>query len=315
MAIIIEKDRHMRIHKPFFQAQKEYNKWFLTQSFNSIQNTFISLGDLFHTPTPTPEELDEMIWFFDQSKFKAIYLLAGNHDWSEVLKTHSILPLKNNPRIHLITSPETIVIENHKMVFLPFIETTHKTREVYKEIKEEWKDCEYVFYHFEDESIQFSKKKTGIDLSSIQGKRIGGHIHLSQMNYELSMPVLSRYDERSEKNNLLCIDGSCETYVDVPKYLGYATVNYPNNLPNVDSKYTLWDVYESTNEKATRKFYKEKYPDIIIREIHKKVEKEENIKNDNIALTLDEHFENYIVKRKDLPQWCIDRLKTIVRST
>lgn len=314
MSTIIEKDRHMKIKKPFFEAQKAYNEWFLKQEFNNIQNTFISLGDLFDKSIPTPDEVYEMLSFFDRCRFKDIYLLAGNHDYSNVEKSYSFAPLKNNPRIHLITNKCRIKIEDKYFLFLPFMQTNLQTRQAYEKIEE--LDNDYICYHFEDESIQYGKKKTGISsLTEVKGERIGGHIHTSQKNYELGMPVLSRYDERYEKNNLLVISDK-KTFIEVPKFISYEEVIYPNELPESKDSFTLWDILDAPSSKIARTFYREKYPDIHIREVHVKSKKEDAIQNSLIedGFSIKKAFDNYIMERSDLSENSIQRLRGIINK-
>jgi hypothetical protein len=171
--IIIEKDRHLCKEQPFFNAHKDLNDWYCSQDFNEPSTTFISLGDWFDTAIPNPEEVDESERFFNNTKFDKIYLLAGNHDFSTYEKTYSILPLRNNPRVEIITEPCVKTIQGKIFAFLPFIKNLSHMRELYSNLSDEFVNAEYVCFHFEDETISFGKKgqKTGIDLSYL--KEIG----------------------------------------------------------------------------------------------------------------------------------------------
>jgi len=315
--IIIEKDKHIKETEPFFSAIQAYDSWVLEQEFNNDQTTFISLGDLFHNALPTPKEYDEAEKFFAKSKFKKIILLAGNHDFSGTRNSHSILPLQNNPRIELILEPCQKVIEGKTFLFLPYYTQSSvlpPMKEYYSNLPEEYKINDYILYHFDDETIQYGKHKTGIDISYLKGTRVGGHIHKSQKNYELGMPVQSRFDEKGEKNNLLSIADKA-TYIEVPKFLDYYEVEYGKDLPKVEALYQIWDIKNAPSNKQARKFYKEKYSSIHIRDIEVKEQKEDEITHKGeTKKSILEYFNYYIEKRTDLPDWTKDRLRELIQK-
>jgi len=312
--IIIEKDKHTKAKAPFWRAHIEYHKWFLEQDFNNENNTFISLGDLFDCAIPTPDEVDSIISLYAKSKFKKIYLLAGNHDYSDSLKVHSILPLRNNPRVELILEPCQKIIEGKKFFFMPHYvhsENFLPMREFYENPPSEFVENDYLCFHIEDETIQFGKNKTGIDLSKWKGKRLGGHIHKIQKNYELGMPVQSRFDEKGQINNLLCISDK-EQYIPIPKFLDFYDAMYGEPLPKVEAMFPIWDIHDAPSSSEGRKYYFGNH----IRKVFVKNEKKDavEIKKNQPAKrkTLVEFFQEYIAKRTDLSSSTIDRLKNTI---
>jgi hypothetical protein len=316
--IIIEKDKHLRRDEPFFNAHKDYFDWLIHQSFNTEDNTFISLGDFFHTAHPTPDEIDLAISALGKLRFKKIYILVGNHCYSSLLKTYSVLPLANNPKVVIISNPCQIKIEDKTFLFLPFYKDElfdlPSMKEYYSSLPEELQTNDYICHHIEDETVSFGKKNTGIDLSYLTGKRIGGHIHKSLPNYEIGMPVLSRSDERGEQSTLMVIDGNKEFFIPIPKLIDYYDVIYGEKLPEVEAKYPLWDIIDAPSYKQARTFYREKNPSIRIHAIKLADEKEEAIKAETsvTGITIADHFENYIEERTDLPEWAISKLRDIV---
>lgn len=304
--VLIEKDKHLKEAEPFFSAIKDYHNCVLDQEFNNENTTYISLGDLFHSSLPTPKEYDEMERFLNSSKFRKIYLIAGNHDYSGSKKSYSILPLQNNPRVKLVLEPTLIGIEHNSYLMLPHLPGS-KMKQVYENLPGNLSQADYILYHFEDETIQYGGHKNGINISYLRGKRIGGHIHKSQTNYELGMPVLSRYDERGDKNTLFSIENNVESFIEIPKFLDYYSVEYGQELPAVEAKYPIWDVLNAPSTKLVD--MKDSY-------IHKieVVKKDKNIETKS-ASRIEDFLNNYISNRDDIIDWAKIRLRDlIVRS-
>lgn len=312
--IVIEKDKHTTSKKPFWQAHLAYHEWFLSQDFNNEENTFISLGDLFHTAIPNPEEIDAMISLYERSKFKKIILLAGNHDFSDTTKCHSILPLRNNSRVELILEPCQKIIENQTFYFMPHYvrsENYPPMREFYENPSESIINNDFLLYHIEDETISFGKNKIGINLSKWKGRRIGGHVHKPMPNYELGMPVISRYDEKGTKNTLLTISNKKEVYLDVPKFIDYYDLEYGQPVPDkTESMFAIWDIINAPSIKEGRKLY----PTLHIRKVHVANSKQKLVEKTNYSKrkSIKDYFDNYITNRTDFSKIAIDKLKSII---
>lgn len=320
--IIVEKDRHMMFKEPFFSAQKAYIDWFLEQPWNNEENTFISLGDFFDKAYPQPPVYDLAHYWLSKAKFKRIIINVGNHDFRRDPKTKkvslSVDPLSNDPRVEIISQPQQLNIDGVSAFVLPYLVSStveEKTMvDFYAKYIEDHKDHDndYLFYHFEDEINAFHAHNA-VDLSLMKGKRCGGHLHMILPGYELGMPVNHRYDERGQKNTLLSINTNTleEKIVEVPKFLDYYSVSYPDALPEVDAVFPIWDIENCNLKEEDIKSY---YGDIFIRQINKEFKKEvsesKKVKNAE-RLSMKEWFELF-VKEKKIDSFLESKLKPII---
>ena len=292
--LIVEKDRHLKNDSPFLDAHKAYTDWFHAQAWNSQENIYFSLGDFFHKPYPEPAVYDEAMRWLAGCKFHKMYFLVGNHDFKRSLNAYSVDPFQNDPRVEIIYEPKLLTFGNVSALCMPHIFRTKENQitmdAYYKDFIESYTGTQdYLFYHFEDETASFSGK--GIDLTSLSGKRCGGHIHtVNNKNYFLGMPVNSRFDERGQENQLLMVDTESkqEQIVSVPKMLDYYVVQYPDSLPEVDAQFPIWD-FENCNLKKKELY--EMYGRIPIRKVKGTLEK-----------TNAEKYENKMEEKKSWPE-------------
>mgnify|MGYP001290758368 FL=1 len=301
--IILEKDRHERGDSPFFEAHKFYNNWLLEKDFNNESTNFISLGDWFHSSHPTPEEIGEEMRFLSNSKMK-FFLLAGNHDWSGVLKQYSILSFRNLPNVEIICEPCVKTIDGKTFAFLPHYKNFKVMKELYTSLSEEFINADYVCYHFEDET------QHGIDISYLKGKRFGGHIHTQCKNYELPMPITSRYDERGLDNGIYNLTEN--KIISVPKYIDYYDFEYGDEIPIGLVMFPMINIKNAPSKQLAQ----EKYKDNYIHEIYVVNKKKEKIinKSDEKKISIIDFFNNYIKDRNDLEDSTKLRLKNYIRS-
>jgi len=309
--IIVEKDRHMTRNEPFFSAQKDYNNWLVDSPYSKEDNTYISLGDWYSLATPKPDEIDETERFFKDFKPRKI-ILAGNHDFSDTDKLWSIYPLKNSDNTEIILEPCIKIIEGHTFAFLPFykhLKDYPPMREYYSNLSDKFINAEYVCYHFEDETVSFGKNRKGIDLSYLKGKRLGGHVHCSQKNYEIGMPIISKYDERQQINNFFSIDDKKEYFIDIPKFVDFYSLEYGEEVRNVEAKYPIWNI----NNAPSRKQAFEKYHELFIHDIKVANKKDHNIQSGlNQGSSILDFFKDYIGKRSDFTDDSVSKLKNII---
>jgi len=301
--IILEKDRHARGDSPFFEAHKFYNNWLLDKNFNNESTNFISLGDWFHSSHPTPEEIDEEMRFLSNSKMK-FFLLAGNHDWSGVLKQYSILSFRNLPNVEIICEPCVKTIEGKTFAFLPHYKNLKVMKELYTNLSEEFINADYVCYHFEDET------QHGIDISYLKGKKFGGHIHTQCKNYELPMPITSRYDERGLDNGIYNLTE--DKIISVPKLIDYYDIEYGDEIPIGLAMFPMINIKNAPSKQLAQ----EKYKDNYIHEIYVVNKKKEKIVScvDDKKISILDFFNNYIKDRDDLEDSTKLRLKNCIRS-
>jgi len=301
--IILEKDRHARGDSPFFEAHKFYNNWLLDKNFNNESTNFISLGDWFHSSHPTPEEIDEEMRFLSNSKMK-FFLLVGNHDWSGVLKQYSILSFRNLSNVEIICEPCVKTIDGKTFAFLPHYKNLKVMKELYTNLSEEFINADYVCYHFEDET------QHGIDISYLKGKRFGGHIHTQCKNYELPMPITSRYDERGLDNGIYNLTE--DKIISVPKLIDYYDIEYGDE---VDIGLAMFPMINIKNA-PSKQLAQEKYKDNYIHEIYVVNKKKEKIVScvDEKKISILDFFNNYIKDRNDLEDSTKLRLKNYIKG-
>jgi len=302
--ILVEKDRHVRGQEPFFSAHKAYNDWFVKQDFDSKENVFISLGDWHHSSHPTPEEVDESMRFFNMSKIDEFFILGGNHDWSGVLKQYSILSFRNLTNVNVILEPCVRTIQGKTFAFLPHYKNLKTMKEMYTKLGDEYINADYVCYHFEDET------QSGIDISYLKGKKLGGHIHTQHKNYELPMPITSRYDERGLPNGIYNLTE--DSIIKTPKLIDYYDVEYGEELKECDVEFPLINIKNAPSKSLAKEMYKNNYiHDIYV--VNKKREKIKQHSNEK-AISILDFFSNYIKDRDDLEDWSTTRLKNYIRS-
>ena len=301
--IILEKDRHERGDSPFFEAHKLYNDWLLNRDFNNESTNFISLGDWFHSSHPTPEEIDEEMRFLSNSKMK-FFLLAGNHDWSGVLKQYSILSFRNLSNVEIICEPCVKTIEGKTFAFLPHYKNFKVMKELYTSLSEEFINADYVCYHFEDET------QHGIDISYLKGKRFGGHIHTQCKNYELPMPITSRYDERGLDNGIYNLTE--DKIISVPKLIDYYDIEYGDEVEIGLAIFPMINIKNAPSKSLAQEKYKDNYIHEI--KVVNKKQKEIINKSDEKKISIIDFFNNYIKDRNDLESWTLSRLKNYIRS-
>jgi len=319
--LVILGDLHFDIKEPFFSCQKEFCKWFLDQEFNKEENILIQLGDVYTHSNPNPKVHDLGIDFFSKMKFNKKYILTGNHDYNRLQNSYSTIPLQNINGVEIIYKPKRELIGNLNCLFLPFIydKSEYSNNLSQKEFYENYKkendgdiETNFVFHHLQDESINFGGDE-GIDLSWIDGERVGGHIHIRQKNY-LGSPLIGRFDERGKESYILLIDLETKEkeYIKVPQFLDYMTLDYEKDYigttlgfgigildkgKTFNSQY-IYDIINSPSRQAVE----EKFKGLYLREIRLKKNEEES--NDSLSQeekenkTLKDYFNGFCIKNK-----------------
>jgi len=294
--IIIMKDLHERLKEPFLSAQIDLAEWVYKQEWNNENNYFLQLGDLYHFYNPSPKVHANVIDLFENKlRFKKKIVIAGNnrHEYNRSKKEYVIEAVEKLKNVETDYKPTIRDIEGFKFLTLPwFYDSIHKDlgimKDYYNSLPEKYskESYDYIFYHLEDETINFDGEGV-IDLSYINTKkRLGGHIHKKQKNYNLGMPILSRYDEKDEPNELLMIDLHTkeETIIKVPKFIDYYEINYGKEIIEKDyeAKYMIFDITNCPDMKKTELDYIEKYKDnthIYFRKFEVKLSDNESIDN------------------------------------
>lgn len=302
--LIIIGDLHYNSKEPRINAMQDFNNWFLNQGFNNENNIALFLGDIFDESKPDPETNELVLKFFSNLKFKKIFIVQGNHEYSGLTKqsANQILTKFNN--IEIITNLKKLDVENLHCLCLPYFYPSQNGKniyDVYNNLSEDFINdkYDYVFGHIEDETQHFGNNF--INLSKLKGKRILGHIHIPSDNY-LGVPVISRYDERNIDCKIASISFKDKliNYIEVPKLLNYYNVEYPNDLI-FEVPYPIFTINNCIKDKGCKEYYINKYKDkkLYFREFKYKEEKEENfIEDDEKVLTEKEMFNNFCQEKK-----------------
>ena len=275
--LVVCGDVHLQDKEPKKSNAIDTLNWIFNQEFNNENNSILFLGDLVEINSPF--ECFEIFvdYFVNRSKFEKIFILQGNHDAVNQSTVLSLFrPLKN---VEIITDWKAWKFYNCNLLFLPFYnhESTDKKpmTEVYSNLyeNEEIKNTElhFGFGHIEDHTNHFSKKFC--DTSKLKVEHwFNGHIHtndsMNNGNY-LGSACMNSVIESGHKRYILSIDGQTRQFghIEIPNFMEYYEVSYPNPLPKIDTKYgiflvrdaidknTVIEEYSKQAEKLGYKFY------------------------------------------------------------
>lgn len=278
MALIVVGDIHHTNKSPKFeQAEKILN--FIFKFANENDSLFL-LGDLVENMDSPHEILERFIdLFLNVSKYKHIYILQGNHDAS--MESSFLSAFKPLPKVSIIQEPTILTIEENKILALPYYyhEGTDKIpiiknySEVLPTLPQFTEKFDFVFHHVEDETKHFNDKYC--DLSWINAQQfLCGHIHLCNIQEGgrfLGSVTLNSSAEKGKTPYIAKIENKKHTLIPAPKYLEYKSVDYPNDLPETETEYTLWTITNSLDRQESIDFYtrkaKEKGQSFYIRKV------------------------------------------------
>lgn len=268
--LIVVGDMHLQDKEPKKSQCLDVLDWIFNSDFNNPSNTLLMLGDL--CEINSPYELYEIFidCFENRSRFAKILIVEGNHECANQSTVLSLFrPLKN---VEVITEWKAWKYYNCTLLFLPFYnhEGTDK-----KPMVEEYSNLggriatfngegfsdefDYGFGHIEDDTEHFSKKFC--DTSKLKVKTwMNGHIHTANIQnggHYLGACTLNSSTESGRTPYIAKINGETKEYelIEVPKFLEYYEVEYPNKLPKIDTKYGLFLVRNSLDKKVTEEEY------------------------------------------------------------
>lgn len=260
--LIVVGDVHLQDSLPKKYQCLDFLEWFFNQDFNNAKNSVLFLGDLCEINS-SPELYEVYVdYFVNKSKFEKIYLLQGNHDCVNQSTILSIFrPL---PKVELINSWKKLNYYNTNLLLLPYYNhegTEMKPMvEVYSNLYETLTDeFDFGFGHIEDDTEHFSKKFC--DTSKLNVKTwLNGHIHTASVQkkgHYLGSPTLNSFTESGKIPYIAKINGQTKEYelLEVPKYMEYYEVEYPNRLPKIDTKYGIFLVKNSLDKNITIEEY------------------------------------------------------------
>lgn len=260
--LVVCGDIHLQCSEPKKSQGSDFLNWLFNQDFNNENNSLLMIGDLCEINSPYELYAIYVDYLVNKSKFKTVYIINGNHDgFSQSTVLSLFAPLKN---VEVITEWKTLKFYNCNLIMLPHFnhEGTDKVSMIelysnlYKTVTEEF---DYGFGHIEDQTQHFSKRYP--DTSKLKVKQwMNGHVHTPTIqnggNY-LGSATLNSSTESGNTKYLAIIDGETKEYelIEVPKFLEYYEVSYPDPLPKIDTKYGLFLVRNSLDKKVTEEEY------------------------------------------------------------
>jgi hypothetical protein len=247
--LIVVGDIHLQTKEPKKSQCLDFLSWLFNQDFNNENNSLLFLGDL--CEINSPYELYEVYvdYFVNRSKFEQIFILQGNHDCANISTVLSLFrPL---PRVKVITNWEIIKFYNCNLIMLPHFnhEGTDKVSMIelysnlYKTVTEEF---DYGFGHIEDDTQNFSRHYPSTKNLKVK-QWMNGHVHTPTIqnggNY-LGSATLNSSTEHGNTKYLAIIDGETKEFElkEIPKFMEYYTVEYPNKHEKPKTKYATFTV-------------------------------------------------------------------------
>lgn len=304
--LIVVGDLHLRDKEPYFSQWKDFMEWLYSSEYHNSDNSILFLGDLVES-IDTPHELLELYidYFNNRSKFEKIFILTGNHDRN--LETNLLSIFRPLKKVEVIDSWVFKKIENLNCLLLPHIEAN--AYETYSNLSNIITDSiDYCFHHLEDETEHFSNKY--VDLSKLNvANYLCGHIHtqtITKKGRYLGSPTFNSLNEKDKIPYIASIDIKTKKYtlIEVPIWVEYLTVQYPQELPTPTKKYPIYTIYDSIDKEESILYYtniaKEKGIPFYCRRVHSKSIKDDSLivqdKEDSIQLkekSLIDYFNEY----------------------
>ena len=252
--LVVCGDIHLQNKEPKKSNAIDTLNWiFDNEELNNKNNSLLLLGDMCEVNSPFELYGIFVDLFTNKSSFAKVWIVQGNHDCINMSSVLSLFaPLKN---VEVIQEWKIIDFYNTKILTLPFYSHEGSTKKSMKDIyshlyeNEEIKDVEfdYCMGHIEDETNHFSSKNF-CDLSQLKVKHfLHGHIHtcnLDKGGRYLGSACMNSSTEHGNTKYLAIIDGETKEYElkEIPKFMEYYTVEYPNKLEKPKTRYAIFTV-------------------------------------------------------------------------
>ena len=256
--IFICGDTHFRSQAPFFEAGESFTKWLHEQPWNSSENTFIHLGDFFHSSSLNGKLMKLAIQFWDGLKCQK-YLIHGNHEYSR--KLGSALDPFEELGVTVYYEPKEVEIEKKKILVLPYFypNTERSMNDVYPYLEGRY---DLILGHFSDQSL-FGEE---IILSDkLYGKKILGHVHIHNKGDNfIGVPLCSQATEKEKSRRLIAVYEAGAVDLVIPNFLDFETLDYNSQpLPLNAGEYRIYDIVNAPSIRAA----KDKFSDIPIHKV------------------------------------------------
>jgi len=331
--ILVVGDLHLREKKPYYEQTLDIlNFIFSNKSFNNKETILLLLGDLVERINSTYELVQIYVdYFLNKSNFFSIKILQGNHDcallrdsYGNISHSTVLSVLKPLPNVEIIDSWKYEKASNElpiSLLYLPHYDHEGTDKEsmdkVYSNLKID-NNIDFAFTHVEDETNHFGNKFC--DLSNLKVKQfLNGHIHtenLSSGGRYLGAPGFNSSSEANKTPYIAMIDIESKKHklIEVPKFVEYLTVTYPEKLPESKVKYPIFTIHDSIDKQETLRFYSEQRKDLYVRKVFTKKHKSETLesnseyeKEDSIKNLFSQYGKDNKVS-KDVSDICIDFL-------
>lgn len=277
--IVVFGDLHFRDTEPYYSCCRQFIDWFESTEENNSDNIGFFLGDIFHKPKNSGQTNDLVVEFFLRKlRFKKIYILRGNHDFSK-REGDALQIFDSIENIEIIRFPEELEIEDVPVLCLPYLYPFQVEKKSMKDLYGDSSfydrfelDHRYIFGHFGEETAG----TYGVEVTlpkELKGTRIFGHIHSQMNSVYLGTPYRTRYDEKNRKKfELLSIDTSTgnSERIEIPDLLQYDTITFGDDVKDSE----VLTIYDIENAPSIEDAY-EKYNFLYIREVRKKFQKQE----------------------------------------
>ncbi len=323
--IAIIGDVHIRRKSPYYESSVEVLDWISNnEEINNAETLLIFLGDIFEYDE-NGGDLNKLVLAFLQSlKNKDKLILEGNHDGD--INYSALEALTVVPGVRIIDFYEVREIGGKTFLFLPHIYTDSKgvtMEEFYSNLRLE-EDIDYCCGHIMDESRSFGSKSKFCDLSNLNiKKRVFGHDHTFNMDQGGSylgsiQPNSSTEKDKTPKIFVVDLEKDEDYTVDVPLFINYHSVSYPDPLPEINVKYPVLNITESLDREESVKFYMDEAEKqglnlTINRVFRKRVMNDKvEIEGDTKDLKTDRDYFEVFSKEKELSAGVADIVRRVI---
>lgn len=267
--LVVVGDIHLQSKSPKYESALDTLNWvFNNENLNNKDNSILFLGDIAEINSSYKIYGTFVDFLINKSLFHKIWIIQGNHDCVNSLDgiLHLFSPL---PHVEVITEWKILDFYNTKILALPFyhhegIDSKEPMVECYSNLyKNELirnTKIDYCCGHIEDETNHFSSKNF-CDLSKLNVKHfLHGHIHTPNIQnggHYLGSATLNSVSEKDDTKYIAVIDGETKEFElqEIPRFLGYYTVEYPNKLEKPKTPYAIFTIKNALDKQTVLNEY------------------------------------------------------------
>lgn len=264
------------------EVGNNFIKWFSGLNIESMDSLILE-GDIFDREINSGKTMLQVKRFFDIAiqKFLKVYVIIGNHEVKVVHQQvqHPLMFLSTYDRIHLIEKPEVLNLDNIKVLALPFMRFEDGTLlyDYYEKELPKYKDTPFdlIVGHVNEKDPDNWLLKEGVDLTGFDVKHIAlGHIHTRITDHytgsvwavkisEEDTPLPRQLQTLKKTATGLDVGG-----INIPKFLHYETVNYPDPLPEAEKSFctTVYRIKGLASIANAINYYHTKYIHSVVSE-------------------------------------------------